>query len=202
MAVKVNNIGRAAWGKTYRALSDALLDCGEQLTKQGETIMTRGCEKWLETTDAEWPGHTEVTRIGWGKNNVKKRIFGGNAEHPWFTGNLHDSVAVRIASRNRTVAIRYMSDYASKSATRPQTYKGQEIYGSDWARVVAQRGQYVFLPGTNAQMFIGVPYADTVNESSHPGFMEDLQNYFVSFLEDYFALNNDRFKNLIVRPRK
>ena len=197
----------AKWNKFASAFSEALIDCGEQLTKQGETVMIRGCEEWLKKTDAEWPHSTTVTRIGWGANNVSSRSFGGDHDHPWYTGQLHDSVAVRVADGNRIIATRYMP---AKATGGPQTATAEEA-GRDYDRIVGQqfgilmagRASRVAQKGTNAQMFIGAPYAQWVNEQPrHEGFINELNVQFISFLEDYFSINNGAFRNLLVRPRK
>lgn len=196
----------AKWNKFTSAFSEALIDCGEQLTKQGESIMTRGCEEWLDKTDNEWPHGTTVTRIGWGPNNVNKRSFGGDHDHPWYTGTLHDSVFVRVADGNRIIATRFMPSKATgpQSATAEEAGRDYErIVGQQFGALMAGRASRVKQTGTNAQMFIGVPYAEWVNEMpSHEGFIRELNVQFISYLEDYFELNNGRFRKLIVRPRK
>ena len=191
----------AKWNKFASAFSEALIDCGEQLTKQGETIMIRGCEEWLKKTNAEWPHSTSVVT-----RNLRTQNFGGDHDHPWYTGQLHDSVAVRVADGNRIIATRYMP----ASATSPQTATAEEA-GRDYDRIIGQqfgilmagRASRVAQKGTNAQMFIGVPYAQWVNEQPrHEGFINELNVQFISFLEDYFSINNGAFRNIIVRPRK
>lgn len=191
----------AKWNKFASASSEALIDCGEQLTKQGETIMIRGCEEWLKKTNAEWPHSTSVVT-----RNLRTQNFGGDHDHPWYTGQLHDSVAVRVADGNRIIATRYMP----ASATSPQTATAEEA-GRDYDRIIGQqfgilmagRASRVAQKGTNAQMFIGVPYAQWVNEQPrHEGFINELNVQFISFLEDYFSVNNGAFRNLLVRPRK
>lgn len=191
----------AKWNKFTSAFSDALIDCGEQLTKQGETVMIRGCEEWLKKTNAEWPHSTSVVT-----RNLRTQNFGGDHDHPWYTGQLHDSVAVRVADGNRIIATRYMP----ASATSPQTATAEEA-GRDYDRIIGQqfgilmagRASRVAQKGTNAQMFIGVPYAQWVNEQPrHEGFINELNVQFISFLEDYFSINNGAFRNLLVRPRK
>lgn len=178
----------AKWNKFTSTFSEALIDCGEQLTKQGETVMIRGCEEWLKKTDDEWP-------TDWGDH-----------DHPWYTGTLHDSLSVRVADGNRIIATRYMP----AKATGPQTATAEEA-GRDYDRIIGQqfgilmagRASRVAQKGTNAQMFIGVPYAQWVNEQPrHEGFINELNVQFISFLEDYFSINNGAFRNLLVRPRK
>ena len=189
------------WNKTYAAFSEALLDCGEQLTKQGETMMVRACEKWLKKVDSEWP--TTVVRRG-------KSQMGGDREHPWDTGTLHDSISCRISDNNRTIGIRYMTKRAESGAYQTATEDEtgtrdyDHIVGTTFGRLMAGRASRVNVPGTQGQMFIGVPYAQAVNETwQHEGFINDLQVDFISTIEDEFGpKGNTFFRNLIVRPRK
>lgn len=196
----------AKWNKFTKAFSEALIDCGEQLTPLGEKIMIRGCEEWIAKTDSEWPHSTSVTRIGWGAHNVKTRKFGGDKMHPWYSGQLHDSISVRVADGNRVIATRYMPQKGVGYQTATAEEAGRDydkIVGRQFGVLMAGRASRVKQSGTNAQMFIGVPYADKVNEMPrHEGFADELYAQFVSYLEGFFDLNNGRFRKLMVKPRK
>ena len=90
-------------------------------------------------------------------------------------------MATVIMDRNRVMAIRYMQDYSKSHATEDQTYKGQKINGREWAEIVAHRSAYVFLPGIQMKLIIGVPYAEEVDESpGHAGFIHEFEKYFAS----------------------
>lgn len=163
------------WGKTYKAFSYALLNAGNALasdTKRDMAILSR---EFLGELDAEWPHRTTITRIGWGKNNVSNRTFGGDRNHPWYTGQLHDSVAVRVAEKNKTVSVEYMNPSAgdAQHMSASDGMKIDHIIGADWGRQVATgKAPYYFLPGIQVQLIVGVPYAEKVNESDrHAGFM-------------------------------
>lgn len=198
MAVKqVNN--RAEWKRFSAAFSEALGDVSEELTAAGRRILSDACETWIRETDAEWPHHSEK------KNGAK---FGGDAMHPWYYGHLHDSIAVRIADKNRTVAIHYMPakadpDHAQHTSRGDGTIHNH-IIGADWAEREIANVSHVFLPGIQMQLVVGVPYARKVNESErHAGYLEELQAQFFSAIED--ACENSMepaFRRRIFRPKK
>lgn len=173
------------WGKTYKAFSYALLDAGKQIAADTKRDFALISEEFLDDLNGEWPHGTTITRIGWGKNNVKTRSFGGNHDHPWFTGQLHDSVAVRVADKNRTVAVRYMPPSADGGPQHTQT--DRNIIGAEWAHEVAERkAPWYFLPGLQIQLIVGVPYAEKVNESiQHLGFMENLSTDLINKVDSW-----------------
>lgn len=199
MAVKQIH-GLAKWKKFSRDFSAELASCNEELTNFGAMILRESCRDWLDKTDSEWPSGT-VTM----PNGAK---FGGDREHPWYTGQLHDSIAVRISDKNKTVAIEYMH----ASANKPQTAFGSEvggnysnIIGAEWAMKEAAKARYVFLGGVQAQLIVGVPYADKVNKSArHYMFIENLQSQFEDHLIRRIneATEDGAFRTRVFRPRK
>lgn len=194
MAVKYRNRA-ASWGKASRGFSTALGKAGEHLSGWAREWMSEAADSALKQIDAEWPRETRVTRIGFGHMNVKTRQFGGDHEHPWYTGQLHDSVAGVVSDKNRTVSINYMPP----AATSPQNYKGfNHIIGHEWAITKARDAEYVFLPGIQAKLIVGVPYADKVDSSSrHYDFVRSLNNYFASYVEDYFTEKAQGFRTRV-----
>lgn len=177
------------WGKTYKSMSYHLLDAGKQLTEIGKRDFTYLAQEYLSEVDAKWPHSTTVTRIKWGKNNVKTSHFGGDKDHPWYYGQLHDSVAIRIADKNRTVSVSYMP---TRATTPQHTSKSdgvgeyKNIIGAEWAQIAAYNAQYYFLPGIQFQLIVGVPYANKVNDSGrHHGFADSMMDDFVNKIETY-----------------
>ena len=196
--------GRAEWKKFSAAFSEALGDVGEQMTNFGKMAISDSCQQWLKDLDAEWPHHTD-----WVRNSGKVSSFGGDHFHPWYYGQLHDSIFTRVAEKNRTVSIHYMPP----SATKPQhaTYKdaGQKydrIVGAEFAAQESHNVQYVFLPGIQAQLVVAVPYARKVNElPQHAGYLDNLQAEFFSYIEDrIFEIFEDNPKNRtrVFKPKK
>lgn len=201
--------GRSSWKKFSAAFSESLADAGEQCTGFGRRILTETCEEWLHKYDSQWPHHTTVTKIRWGKNNVQRQMFGGDTFHPWYLGHLHDSVFVRIADGNRTISIQYMPQSASgaqhassKDAGRTYTH----IIGHDFAVQEAHNAEYVFLPGVQMQLGVGVPYARKVNESTrHHGFIEVMRADFFSDIEDRLMDvfgDNPKYRSRVFVPKK
>ena len=181
------------WGKTYRSMSYHLLDAGKQLTEISKRDFTYLAQEYLSEVDAKWP-HTSYGRVYHGlRGGVYKVLngaqFGGDATHPWYYGQLHDSVAVRIADKNRTVSVSYMP---TRATTPQHTSKSdgvgeyKNIIGAEWAQIAAYNAQYYFLPGIQFQLIIGVPYAQKVNESGrHHAFADRLMDDLVVKIEDY-----------------
>lgn len=193
MAVRRRYGGRqASWGKTHAAFSEALLDCGRQLNKRGKDWLIKDAENWLKETDAEWPRSTSLP------NGAR---FGGNAMHPWYYGQLHDSVAIRIAEGNHTIAIRYMPPAATHPQKMPPSYN--RIVGAEWARDIAGRAEHVYWKGSKAlqsQLFVAVPYAQKVNEQGrHEGYLEELEAQFYDAMTTRIST---KLVNMMVKPRK
>lgn len=199
---------RADWKKFAASFSEALGDVGDQLTNFAKMKLSDSCKEWIRKTDSEWPHNTLITRPGKSRM-VVQQSFGGDRDHPWYYGQLHDSIAVRISERNRNVAIHYMP----ASATLPQHATVQDagmqydrIIGAEFAVREAHNAQYYFLRGIQMQLIVGVPYARKVNESPrHAGFLMNMQADFFSYIEDcVYDVIGDSPSNRtrMFRPRK
>lgn len=178
------------WGKTYKAFSQAILNSGKALNQIATVELQGVAEQFLREEDAQWPHNTVVPKKG--------QSFGGDANHPWYSGQMHDSMAVRIAQGNRTTSIHYMPSRSYPPNGEPgryldssgaQTMRGvsDHIIGIEMARDVAERrAPYHFLPGVQVQLIIGVPYSDKVNESGrHFGFADNLADNLFSKVNDW-----------------
>lgn len=184
--------GRASWGKTYRGFSQALSEAGKVFTEQGIRIFTKACENWLADQNGQWPR-------GEGGGAYRSGYRGGNYYYPWYTGTLHDSMATVISDRNRVVGIRYMQDISRSHAWKNQEYKGEVVNGREWAEEVARRSQYVFLPGIQMRLVVGVPYAEKVNESPlHRGFIKEFERDFGSTMT---SIAESRIKNIAFKAK-
>lgn len=176
------------WHKTIQGFSDALGYAGEHLTGWARGWMNEAVEKALSEIDADWEGETH-----WKRESGKISVFGGDKFHPWYTGQLHDSVAGIVSDQHRLVSIRYMQP----AAVKPQTYHGQTIIGRDMAEEAAQRivRALRFYPGIVATITVGVPYAEEVDASSrHEGFIRYLNDQFTSKVEDYFYIRAEGYR--------
>lgn len=200
MAIQRSYGGRmASWGKTYKAFSEALLSCGRQINERGKQYLIKDAETWLRDTDAEWPRSTTAT-----SKNGRTMKFGGDAMHPWYLGHLHDSIAIRLAEGNKTIAIRFMPPASSDTEGQHMDHpKITGIIGSEWARDVAGRAEHTYWKGSKAlqaQLIIGVPYAEKVNEEGrHAGYAEELESQFYDVMSYKLSTNLSR---LMVKPLK
>lgn len=174
------------WGKTRKQFSYAFLEAGRRLTKVGVSAFSLVAEDFLAKADASWPHRVSTIRNG--AKGATYQSYGGDAMHPWYTGQLHDSVAVRIAYKNQTMSVRYMP----QSATAPQHTSSEDgiamsnIYGHIEAQKAAEDARYYFLPGVQIQLIIGVPYAEKVDNSSrHQGFASSLMDDLVTEVDEF-----------------
>lgn len=190
MAVKAVN-GRANWGKTYSGFSQALSEAGKELTKQGITILSRACKEWLTEQNADWPR-------GEGGGAFKSGYRGGDEFHPWYTGSLHDSMATAVTDGNRIVNVCYMPDMSKSGAQSDQTYKGRKINGAAEGQAALARASHVWLPGIQARLVIGVPYARDVNDSpAHAGFIDEFEKDFGSTMTSRIS----ELRNFVIRTK-
>lgn len=165
------------WGKTYNAFSMAILGAGKALNNIALSELQDVARSYLKEQDANWP-HSSA------KDNGAR--FGGDREHPWYSGQLHDSVAVRIMQGNRISSVHYMPP--SADIGRPQhTESIKGIIGADWAHEIAEgAGARYLLPGVQVQLVVGVPYADKVNDSDrHHGFADSLADDLFTDVNDW-----------------
>ena len=185
------------WGKTSKAFSYALFAAGKHLTEIGKTDLTNVAREYLAELDAEWPRGSFKA-----KGTVVTNLFGGDKDHPWYTGQLHDSIAIRVADGNKTVSISYMPPSADGGPQHMSAEDGaryDNIIGADWAVRASRNAQYYFLPGVQVQFIVGVPYTDKVNESGrHLGFFDSLSNELTSKVFDYFTSGKLTKERLVV----
>ena len=180
---------RIKWSKSVKGFTDALGYSGEHLTGWAKMWMSEAVEDSLAQVDAQWEGETH-----WKRESGKISSFGGDHFHPWYTGQLHDSVAGIVSDKGRAIAIHYMTP----GATQPQTYKGQIVIGADFAERGAMNMARTlhFVPGIAASISVGVPYAEDVEQMpSHSGYMRELNTQFASNVEDYFTIKAGGFRS-------
>lgn len=186
------NYGRQIkWKKTVKGFSDALGYAGEHLTGWAKMWMSEATANALAQIDSEWEGETH-----WKRESGKISSFGGDKFHPWYTGQLHDSVAGIVSDQHRVISISYMPQVAIK----PQTYQGQIIIGHDWAQRQASIMSRTLrlVPGIVATVVVGVPYADDVEAMPrHAGYQRELSNQFVSNVEDYFIIKAGEYRTRV-----
>lgn len=161
------------WGQANKGFAEALLEAGLTLTKYGAERLRYGVSEFLKNTDWDWPR---------GRNNgpYKSGFRGGDADHPWYTGNLHDSIVGSVIDGTRILAMEQMAPGAAVL----QSYQGQTVDGITAGIEAAQKAAHTFGPhlgGLRAVLTIGVPYAEKVNESdAHYDFISPLEEDLVN----------------------
>jgi len=193
MAVRAGNQFR--WGKAEKGFAEALLNAGYTVTKYGAACLARGVSEFMKNTDWEWPR---------GKDNgpYQSGYRGGDADHPWFTGTLHDSIVGSVIDGTRILHSVQMEPGAREHQKDRRT--GAIYDGVELGRQAAERAAHTFGPGVGglrAVLTIGVPYADTVNRSdAHYDFISPLESDLVA--EVLSELQELPKKSIIAKPRK
>lgn len=150
----------SAWSKFRVAFSANLLEVGQMVTKEAESRLLRVSEDWLQKTDADWP-----------RSDTPYLSGGGDDMHPWFTGTLHDSIAIRIGEGMRTIGLRFMPMGATgtQSATAKEAGRSYEdIRGYVEGRLAAGRASRVRQNVLVGQLIFGAPYTQSVNTTGGP----------------------------------
>ena len=185
------------WGKTYKGFSQALLGSGKALNQIALVDLQEVGHRFLRNQDAQWP-HSSTAKSASGKTMK----FGGDAEHPWYTGQLHDSIAVRIMQGNRITSVQYMPP--SQDTGKPQhTETIKHIVGAEWAREIAEtHGARYLLPGVQVQLIVAVPYAEKVNEDGrHAGFADYLADELFSDVNQW-VFDGGLSRNILTADEK
>lgn len=163
------------WGKANKGFAEALLDAGKTVTKKAAEFLGEGCLEFLKSLDWEWPR---------GKNNgpYASGFRGGDTDHPWFTGTLHDSVAASIIDGTRILRLYQMEPGARENQ---KNYRTGEIYiGTELGLQAAMRAAHTFgngIGGLRAVLTIGAPYTAKVNQSDeHFDFISPMEQDLVA----------------------
>ena len=176
------------WTKTVKGFTYALGYAGEHLTNWAKDWMVEATQAAMAQIDSDWPRHSIK------RNEGGIASFGGHRYYPWYTGQLHNSVAGVVSDQFKIIAITHMPEEVD---AEPQYYQGQIIYGHDWGVRKALEMQRVlhFVPGVRSTVVIGVPYADKVDEMSrHAGYKQELANQFASAVEDFFMIKAQGYR--------
>jgi hypothetical protein len=120
---------------------------------------------------------------------------------PYYTGNLMDSIGVRVLNGNHLAGYRTMVDTTTQHAMKPQRMKG--VKGDIWGEVELMsrilRGSRRSGTGLAVQLMIGVPYATNVGFDSYTleaaggleinrEYSQELFGLFQSKIETYMKL--------------
>ena len=161
------------WRRASKSLQKELQLQAGKVSKAGELVMLKAAEDFLR--DAE----------------SRPKIL-----VPYYTGNLMDSIGVRLLNANRLIGYRTMVETTQQHAVKPQHMKGRE--GDIWGDVELM--QRLLRPsrrsstGLVGQMMVGVPYAGNVGgqDSEEGGFeatyFQELSELFVRKMELYLNM--------------
>lgn len=185
-----DSITKAAWGKAAKGFAAYINIAGQTIGKAAARGLAEEGAEFLANEDWDWPRGKRYDAIHPSGRAVRGAMpyasgfRGGDSQHPWYSGNLHDSMAVGVIQGTRILAARYMTP----GADRTQTYKGQTVDGVTAGEDALRRAAHTFAPGQSgdtlrATLVVGVPYADEVNESpNHAGYVEYLSKQFYETL--------------------
>ena len=153
---------KADWRKASKSFQLALTSASEQVSDNAILILAMNAGDFLY----------DVGGTAGDKGTV-----------PYYTGNLLDSIGVRILKGNTLMQYRTMTEMTTKHATKPQSMGGvRNIWGDEELMRRINRPSRRQGKGVVAQLMVGVPYAESVDQT-----------------HDYFGELKDRFVNGVSR---
>lgn len=152
---------KTSWNSTAKQFQQELFSCAKGVNKATEQLMNSATQDFLQ--------HIQDR-----KENL-----------PYYTANLHDSIAAYVSKSGRILRAYYMPQEATRpqhvtklSATASSDSMSKDIWGYREA-INAVRRSRPMAKGVGTTLFVSVPYAGAANEnSSHPGYLEWLQENF------------------------
>lgn len=139
------------WRRASRSFAKELLAASRGVTRDAQQVMVNTTEDFL--------GYVQDK-----KENL-----------PYYTANLHDSIAAAVYKDGHVIRAKYMP----KEATRPQTAAGRKRIVGEEEAFRAVRSFRPASRGVTGTLFVAVPYAEGADkESHHPGYLEWLEENF------------------------
>lgn len=187
---------RSGWGNAEKKFVEYIQLAGQTIGKKAAENLAAAGEEFMANEDWDWPRGARYDTVYNGRSVRASGTYasgfrGGDAMHPWYSGNLHDSIAVGVFSGSRMLAARYMTP----GAAEPQTYGGQQIDGvTEGQRVLSNYASRTTGGSVRAVMVIGVPYADYINTSPTIGWRNDTPNTHIGYA-DY--LENEFYTTIL-----
>lgn len=169
------------WRKASKSFQKEILSHKGEYTNAAARVFSQASEDFLERVNSY-----------------------GDSVVPIYTGNLIDSIGVRVLKGNRLVAYRTMVETTyNQHATQPQHMKGvYPIWGEIEIMRRIMRPSRRANKGVVAQMMVGVPYAEEVDKthdyfSTIQGLFETEMTYAMSSiaLERAYHIKSERFSN-------
>lgn len=161
---------RTNWNTTARQFQEELRKSAEGFNRRAERLMVNATEGFLNFVD---------------KNEESL---------PYYTGNLHDSIAAYVSKSGRVIRACYMPQEATKpqhvtklTATKKRKDNGDTRYKEIWGyreAIKAVRNSKPLSKGIGSTLIVAVPYAGAADEdSSKPGYLDWLRETFNKTLE-------------------
>jgi hypothetical protein len=126
---------------------------------------SKSCQKILLSYSKEYSAEAARLFTGAAEGFLRAAEMGQGALVPYYTGNLLDSIGVRVLKGSTIVAIRTMTEVTSQHATKPQHMRG--VQGDIWGEFELEkritRPSRRTSKGVVSQLMIGVPYAENVD---------------------------------------
>lgn len=176
---------RSGWGKADKKFVEYIQLGGKTIGKKAAETLANAAAEFMANEDWDWPRGERYDTVYNGRSVRASGTYasgfrGGDAMHPWYSGNLHDSIAVGVFSGSRMLAARYMTP----GAAEPQTYGGQDIDGvTEGQRVLSNYASRAAGGSVRAVMVIGVPYADYINTSPTIGWHNNTPNTHIGYAD-------------------
>lgn len=150
-----------AWHKASKSFQSKLLAAAKDYDGEAARIFTAAAENFLNSV-----------------NDFDELLV------PIYTGNLIDSIGVRILVGNRIVAYRTMVETTfNQHATKPQHMPGlYPIWGEQEIMERITRPSRRTNRGVVAQLMVGVPYAEEVDYTHY--YFDNLSGYFTNKMKD------------------
>ena len=145
------------WKNASASFQKELMACAKPVARYAQQIFVDSNEMFLDYVQAH-----------------KDRL-------PYYTGNLHDSIASVVSQRGRVVRAVYMPQEAKRPQNAPDR---KRIVGMEEAIKAVRRQNYP-QKAVASTLLVGVPYAEGANEKSKKGrgYLEWLEMTFLGSME-------------------
>lgn len=160
---------RTKWNTTARQFQEVLRNSAKDFNRHAEKLMVEVTEDFL------------------------KYVNSNGELLPYYTGNLHDSIAAYVSKSGRVIRACYMPQEATKpqhvtklTATKTRKDNDDTRYKEIWGyreAIKAVRNSKPLSKGIGSTLIVAVPYAGAANEdSSKPGYIEQMRTTFNGML--------------------
>lgn len=152
---------RTNWNTTAKQFQKELLSSASGINRNAERVLINATGSFLDY-------------IQMNKSNL-----------PYYTGNLHDSIAAYVSRSGRVLRVSYMPQEATQPQHVTKLSEGgkKDIWGYREA-INAARRSHPQARGIGATLFVAVPYAGAADETSnHAGYYEWLKEAFENDME-------------------